>query len=105
MTACRQVAAICLREGVSDSHPLELPKIAIVAPQRADAVLPHERHEMGVRDEIPPYNGAGRYRAVHLPEVITFTDCAGVRKPQELADVPGGDLNGKRPGKDRRVRG
>jgi hypothetical protein len=73
--------AFALCERVPDTHALELPKVAIVAPQRADAVLPYQRDEMCVGNEIPPHNGTRRDRAVDLPKVVTLTQGTSVRKP------------------------
>jgi hypothetical protein len=58
-----------LGERVSDSHPLELPKVAIMAPDCADAVLPHQRDEMGVGDEVSADNRAGADPDVRVPKI------------------------------------
>jgi hypothetical protein len=61
-------------------------------------------NDVGVGHEIASHDHARGRRPVHAPEVFTLARRAGMRKCQELFDVSRGQLDGKRPREDGRVR-
>lgn len=94
-----------LFEGIGDLEEVELPEVPIDRVQPADAVLPEEGRQLGVRDEVPADGEVGGYLTVDLKKSLPLREQAHARQAEQGLDVAEGIVGRKRLGENARVRG
>ena len=83
------------RERVADVEKIESPEAAIVGIQRLDAMLPQQRSQMRVGNEIASRRDGGRRGPVDVPEPLVFDRATGEpvwpieKRPVSQSPVPG----------------
>jgi len=100
---CPLPAAYCqlpsggrLFEGIGDLEEVELPEVPIDRVQPADAVLPEEGRQVGVRDEVAAHGEAGGHLTVDLKKSLPLREQAHARQAEEGLDVAEGIVGRER---------
>jgi hypothetical protein len=94
-----------LRRKVAHLERLELPKIAVVGVERADAVLKKDRCNVDVVDKVPANRHVAGDVLIGVDEAVPLGQRAHVRQPEQRGDVSKRFGRRQRRGEDARMRG